>query len=405
MTYDDAVPAARATSRAPAGEPVPGRPPAGDPEPVRRPAGDPLSGGPVSGDRAYGGPVSGDRACGGRVSGDRAHGGPVRADSATTLGAGVPRQDGGVAGGAGPAVPRQGAGTDGEAGVVGEAVTLAAYPARAVDTVSAAARTVRPCPAPPDAPASAAAVTVTRPAAAFVGTPVTAIVAETARRADRTAPAGHPRRTPAPYPEGGAAEPPAAGTAPAPAQDGCPQAHADNSPPALDAVRDMPAEGASALAAELVRRAGEDRELTRKAGSTPTPERRRRVVECHRDNAEALAAIVRRHGWPAVDLVGPAASTAALMILLHAPGLRFRLRCRDLIAQAAADGRCPAVHLAYIADHCAVELGEPQYYGTRINPLTLRPYPVRRPETLDERRQDVGLGPLEEQMRALRLRD
>ncbi|MEU0597031.1 DUF6624 domain-containing protein [Streptomyces sp. NPDC006393] len=288
---------------------------------------------------------------------------------------------------------------------MGEPASRAAYPDRAVDTVSAAARTLHPCPAPSDTPGARAPVTVERPAAAFVGTPVTAIVAEaTRRRAARPAPARHQRRTPGPYPEGGTAQAPAAGIVPAPAPDACPEAHADHSPPVAGAVGDLPAERASALAAELVRRAGEDRELTRKAGSAPTPERRRRVAECHRDNAEALATIVRRHGWPAADLVGPAASTAALMILLHAPDLRLRLRCRDLIAQAAADGRCPAVHLAYIADHCAVELGEPQYYGTRINPVTLRPYPVRRPETLDERRQDVGLGPLEEQMRALRLR-
>ncbi|WP_281156987.1 DUF6624 domain-containing protein [Streptomyces sp. HYC2] len=161
-------------------------------------------------------------------------------------------------------------------------------------------------------------------------------------------------------------------------------------------------EAASLVAAELVRRADADRESTRAAGAAPTAERRRSVARCRRDNAEALAAIVRLHGWPTVEAVGGAASTAALMILLHAPDLGFRLRCRDLIAQATADGRCPAVHLAYIADHCAVELGEPQFYGTRINPVTLRPYPVRRPQTLDERRRDVGLGPLEEQMRALR---
>lgn len=165
----------------------------------------------------------------------------------------------------------------------------------------------------------------------------------------------------------------------------------------------LPPALASAVADELVRRAEEDRELTREAGAAPTAQRRGRIVRCHRDNAEALAAIVGRHGWPAADVVGAQASTAALMILLHAPDLRFRLHCRDLIAQATADGRCPAVHLAYIADHCAVELGEPQFYGTRINPVTLRPYPVRRPQTLDERRRDVGLGPLEEQMRALRL--
>lgn len=160
---------------------------------------------------------------------------------------------------------------------------------------------------------------------------------------------------------------------------------------------------AAAVAAELLRRAEEDRELMREAAAAPSAERRQRVAQCHRDNAEALAAVVRRYGWPTADTVGGPASTAALMILLHAPDLDFRLRCRDLIAQATADGRCPAVHFAYIADHCAVEQGEPQFYGTRIDPATLRPYPVRQPQTLDERRQDVGLGPLEEQMRALRL--
>ncbi|MEU6478779.1 DUF6624 domain-containing protein [Streptomyces sp. NPDC047017] len=158
-----------------------------------------------------------------------------------------------------------------------------------------------------------------------------------------------------------------------------------------------------AVSAELVRRAAEDRRLTREAGAVRTPERRRLVGRCHQDNAEALAAIVHRYGWPTADTVGTEASTAALTILLHAPGLDLRLRCRDLIAKATADGRCPAVHLAYIADHCAVELGEPQFYGTRIDPATLRPYPVRCPQTLDERREDVGLAPLLEQLRALRL--
>ncbi|MFJ3334873.1 DUF6624 domain-containing protein [Streptomyces sp. NPDC086766] len=182
-----------------------------------------------------------------------------------------------------------------------------------------------------------------------------------------------------------------------PSQSGSPSAG-----PGSAGAPQPPARG-PVLAAELLRRADEDRELTRRAGADPTPERRRDVVRCHRENAEALAVIVGRHGWPGADLVGAAASTAALMILLHAPDLRFRLRCRDLIAQATADGRCPAVHLAYIADHCAVELGEPQFYGTRVNPATLCPYPVRRPQTVDERRHDVGLGPLAEQMRALRL--
>ncbi|MHB9848461.1 DUF6624 domain-containing protein [Streptomyces krungchingensis] len=159
---------------------------------------------------------------------------------------------------------------------------------------------------------------------------------------------------------------------------------------------------AAALAAELLRRVDEERRLMRQARTAPDPRWHPALARCREDNAEALATVVHRYGWPAADLVGLPASTAALMILLHAPCLDFQLTCRDLIADAAADGRCPALHHAYIADHCAVELGRPQYYGTRVDPATLRPYPVRRPQTLDERRRDVGLGPLDEQLSRLR---
>ncbi|MFD4526194.1 DUF6624 domain-containing protein [Streptomyces sp. NPDC058470] len=159
---------------------------------------------------------------------------------------------------------------------------------------------------------------------------------------------------------------------------------------------------ATALADELERRADEERRLMRQAEAKPAPQSRRAINERRGANAAALRAIVDHHGWPAADLVGTPASTAALVILLHAADLDFQLKCRDLIAQAAADGRCPALHHAYIADHCAVEQGQPQFYGTRVNPVTLRPYPIRRPQTLDERRHDVGLGPLDEQMRTLR---
>ncbi|WP_307840793.1 DUF6624 domain-containing protein [Streptomyces sp. GESEQ-4] len=158
----------------------------------------------------------------------------------------------------------------------------------------------------------------------------------------------------------------------------------------------------AALAAELLHRADHERDLMRRAQADPTPQRRSEIIACRRANADALKGVVHRHGWPSADRVGATASTAALMILLHAPDLDFQLSCRDLIAQATLDGRCPAVHLAYIADHCAVEQRLPQFYGTRVNPATLRPYLIRRPESVDERRRDVGLGPLEEQMEALR---
>ncbi|WP_286259746.1 DUF6624 domain-containing protein [Streptomyces graminofaciens] len=156
------------------------------------------------------------------------------------------------------------------------------------------------------------------------------------------------------------------------------------------------------LAAELLRRAEAEHRLAYEARSAPTAHVRHRIAQCRTDNALALEKIVARHGWPTAALVAEPASTAALVILLHSSDLGFQLSCRDLIAEAVADGGCPAVHHAYIADHCAVELGQPQFYGTRIDPRTLFPYPVRHPESVDERRHDVGLGPLAEHLRAVR---
>jgi hypothetical protein len=172
--------------------------------------------------------------------------------------------------------------------------------------------------------------------------------------------------------------------------------------PAMEPASDTAPPRRQALAAELIRRAGDERRLAHEARSAPAAQTRDRIAECHAGNADALRAMVARHGWPSAELVGEPASTAALMILLHCPDLGFQLACRDLIAEAAADGRCPAVHHAYIADHCAVALGQPQFYGTRINPGTLFPFPVRHPETVDERRHDVGLGPLADHLRAVR---
>ncbi|KPI22219.1 hypothetical protein OK074_1057 [Actinobacteria bacterium OK074] len=203
---------------------------------------------------------------------------------------------------------------------------------------------------------------------------------EPRRRSRRGSGTGRPESLPARI---GTADPEAAQTAPQPPR--------------------PPSGLVTALAAELTRRADQDRDVTRRARTAPASRRRRDIDECRAGNAEALAVIVRRYGWPTAELVGVPASTAALMILLHAPDADFRLACLDLIARAAADGHCPAVHHAYIADHCAVDLGEPQFYGTRIDPETFRPYPVRCPEGLDERRRDVGLAPLEEQLRTLRL--
>ncbi|MCF3962521.1 hypothetical protein L1885_12795 [Streptomyces fuscigenes] len=126
----------------------------------------------------------------------------------------------------------------------------------------------------------------------------------------------------------------------------------------------------------------------------------RRLTRCRDANAAALREIVEEHGWPTAALVGGEASTAALMILLHADDLALQLTARDLIDDAVAQGQCPPIHAAYASDHCAVELGRPQRYGTRFTPLG-RPFPVADPDGLDARRVSVGLRTMAAEQQAL----
>ncbi|MFJ4921997.1 DUF6624 domain-containing protein [Streptomyces sp. NPDC088725] len=170
--------------------------------------------------------------------------------------------------------------------------------------------------------------------------------------------------------------------------------------PAEDVREHAPA-SAEELADELLRLVAEDNRLTATAQRLPAAHLRRSLANCRTENAEALRAAVGAYGWPTADLVGPDASTAALMILLHSDDLPFQLTCRALVTEAVGLGLCSPIHGAYLTDHCAVALGQPQSYGTKYTPLG-RPYPVLDPEGVDARRLAIGLRTMAAEQQALR---
>jgi hypothetical protein len=159
-------------------------------------------------------------------------------------------------------------------------------------------------------------------------------------------------------------------------------------------------DGLAGVARELLDRVAQDNSLTRRAQRLPGGHLCRRLARCRATNAAALREIVEEHGWPTAALVGSEASTAALMILLHADDLPLQLTGRDLIADAVERGQCPPIHAAYAVDHCAVELGRPQRYGTRYTPLG-RPFPVADPDGVDARRVSIGLRTMAAEQQAL----
>ncbi|MBC2879309.1 hypothetical protein H7K43_30415 [Streptomyces sp. TYQ1024] len=159
------------------------------------------------------------------------------------------------------------------------------------------------------------------------------------------------------------------------------------------------------MAADLVRRATDAQRLRAAVAQMPGAAHRRvAFVHACENNTRALKALVGRHGWPTPALVGDEASVAALQIFLHAHDTRdlpFKVHCKNLIAAAVAKGQCSPIIGAYVEDHVAVALGQPQPFGTRINGALRRPYPIRDTQQVDARRAEAGLPPLAEALAAV----
>lgn len=123
------------------------------------------------------------------------------------------------------------------------------------------------------------------------------------------------------------------------------------------------------------------------------------------ERTERLGEILDEYGWPGRDLVGEDGSTAAWVIAQHSDlDVEFQERALDLLRAAVDEGQASPGDLAYLTDRVAANRGEPQVYGTQIGCVDGEPQvgELQDPETVDERRAEAGLGPLEEYLAELR---
>lgn len=144
----------------------------------------------------------------------------------------------------------------------------------------------------------------------------------------------------------------------------------------------------------LLEMAEEDQEMREKA---QTKGKINREVDIK--NAKKLKRIIEQYEWPGESLVGEKGANAAWLIAQHADhDLDFQKECFKLLREAVQKGEAAPSNLAYLQDRILVNEREKQLYGTQFRKKNgkLKPYPISKPESLDERRKKMNLSSFEE---------
>jgi len=124
-----------------------------------------------------------------------------------------------------------------------------------------------------------------------------------------------------------------------------------------------------------------------------------RMEAVHLENAARLRVLIAQHGWPAENIAGKDGAEAAWFIAQHAIGEpEFQHQVLQILRQAAAEGRVPPWHAAYLDDRIAMFEDRPQRFGSQWldDPRDgrVRPWTLADAEQVNELRASVGLEPL-----------
>jgi hypothetical protein len=117
-----------------------------------------------------------------------------------------------------------------------------------------------------------------------------------------------------------------------------------------------------------------------------------------------LTEIISEFGWPTRSLVGNDGATAAWVIAQHSDqDVEFQERALEMMREAVEDEEADPTELAYLEDRVATNRGESQIYGTQIGCVDGEavPGPIADEDSVDERRAEVGLQPLDEYLAEL----
>lgn len=121
---------------------------------------------------------------------------------------------------------------------------------------------------------------------------------------------------------------------------------------------------------------------------------------------QQLEAIIAKHGWPTISLVGKEANVNAFLIIQHAD-LEYQKKYFPLLKAAAEKNEARKSDVAMLEDRILMREGKKQIYGSQLrrNEQTqkLELYPIEDEANVDKRRASVGLMPLKEYLKHFNL--
>jgi hypothetical protein len=122
-----------------------------------------------------------------------------------------------------------------------------------------------------------------------------------------------------------------------------------------------------------------------------------------RGNQAELEKLLELYEWFKISEFGPEAEADAWLLAQHADhDLRFQKRILSILERLLPSGETSGTSFAYLYDRVAVAENRPQRFGTQgrcVGPGRWEPWPSEEPQALQARRDALGLGPIEENIR------
>ena len=117
--------------------------------------------------------------------------------------------------------------------------------------------------------------------------------------------------------------------------------------------------------------------------------------EDHR-NQELIISIIEKCGMPTLNEVNQEQMNAIWLGLQHTEN-EYRIKYFPLIEKAVKNGDLSKEQYALMKDRILMDEGKPQIFGSQIKNGKL--YDLEEPETVNERRREMGLEPIEDYLK------